>query len=274
MNVLPSYSSSVGNFDLMRRRPDAPNGVMEYLVVALIHRFRAEGRTGMTLGLAPVNIDGEGIPDRALRLLYDRGRTSSTIRACITSKRSGTPCGRRVPRVPQRHRAAAHRGSACASRRDPRSRVGPERGRWHSRAVPCHTVDRPGRVLDHGCDSARPVVPPRARATPRAVVPRPPAPAGLALADCRADPDSSRLPVGEHRAAVSVAAVRRVAVGEPSVDRHLLPVRLDLIARDVRMHGRVRSDGQPRCPSDLDRARQRVVGWGVGAGDGRSPLAH
>ncbi len=74
MNVLPAYSSSVGNFDLMRRRPDAPNGVMEYLVVALIHRFRAEGRTGMTLGLAPLaNIDGDGIPDRALRLLYDRG---------------------------------------------------------------------------------------------------------------------------------------------------------------------------------------------------------
>ena len=74
VNVLPAYSSSVGNFDLMRRRPDAPNGVMEYLVVALIHRFRAEGRRGMTLGLAPLaNIDGEGIADRALRLLYDRG---------------------------------------------------------------------------------------------------------------------------------------------------------------------------------------------------------
>jgi phosphatidylglycerol lysyltransferase len=74
VNVLPAYSSSVGNFDLMRRRPDAPNGAMEYLVVGLIHRFRAEGRAGMTLGLAPLaNIDGDGIADRALRLLYDRG---------------------------------------------------------------------------------------------------------------------------------------------------------------------------------------------------------
>ena len=73
-NVLPSYRSGVGNFDLMRRRPDAPNGAMEYLFVTLIHRFRDEGMRGMTLGFAPLaNITGDGLADRALRLLYEQG---------------------------------------------------------------------------------------------------------------------------------------------------------------------------------------------------------
>ena len=74
VNVLPTYHGTDGNFDLMRRRPDAPNGAMEALFVALIDRFRAEGLTGMNLGLAPLSgIEGSTLPDRALRLLYDRG---------------------------------------------------------------------------------------------------------------------------------------------------------------------------------------------------------
>ncbi len=74
VNVLPSYQGTDGNFDLMRRRPDAPNGAMDALFVALVDRFRAEGLTGMNLGLAPLSgLDGTGLADRALRLLYERG---------------------------------------------------------------------------------------------------------------------------------------------------------------------------------------------------------
>lgn len=73
-NLLPSYRSEEGSFDLMRRRPGSVNGVMDQLFVALIRHFRAEGRTGMNLGLAPFS--GEGDPTltgRALRQLYEHG---------------------------------------------------------------------------------------------------------------------------------------------------------------------------------------------------------
>ncbi len=73
-NVLPSYQSDEGTFDLMRYRPDAPNGVMDYLFVGLIGLFKNDGMTGMNLGLAPLaNISGETVADRTLRLLYERG---------------------------------------------------------------------------------------------------------------------------------------------------------------------------------------------------------
>jgi phosphatidylglycerol lysyltransferase len=73
-NVIPTYRSSVGTFDLMRRNPDEHNPVMDFLFLSLIERFRNQGFTGMNLGLAPLsNIVGDSLADRALRALYERG---------------------------------------------------------------------------------------------------------------------------------------------------------------------------------------------------------
>lgn len=77
-NLLPSYQSLDGSFDLMRRRPEAVNGVMDYLFVALIERFRAAGYAGMNLGLAPLSGAGTGggLADRVMRTLYQHGGTA------------------------------------------------------------------------------------------------------------------------------------------------------------------------------------------------------
>ena len=73
-NVIESYRSGIGNFDLMRRLPGSPNGVMELLFVALIERFRDAGYEGMSLGLAPLSgIEAESLADRSLQLVYDHG---------------------------------------------------------------------------------------------------------------------------------------------------------------------------------------------------------
>jgi phosphatidylglycerol lysyltransferase len=73
-NVLPSFVSNLGNFDLMRRDPCERLPVMDFLFVNMIRRFDAAGRQGMTLGLAPfANVTGDSLPDRALRILYERG---------------------------------------------------------------------------------------------------------------------------------------------------------------------------------------------------------
>lgn len=87
VNVLPSYHSDIGNFDLMRRRPDSVNGVMEFLFVGLIERFRGEGRTGMSLGLAPLaNIEGDTVVDRALRLIQAYGGAAFSFGGLSTFK--------------------------------------------------------------------------------------------------------------------------------------------------------------------------------------------
>ena len=75
VNLLPRYQSSVGNFDLMRRTSDSPNGTMEALFVAMIDRFTAEGCDRLTLGMAPLaGIEGDRLVDRLLRSLRKSGR--------------------------------------------------------------------------------------------------------------------------------------------------------------------------------------------------------
>ena len=73
-NLIPNYQSVNGTFDLMRRDPTVHLPVMDLLFVNMIANMRDRGLTGMNLGLAPfVNVDGDTIPDRALRLLYEYG---------------------------------------------------------------------------------------------------------------------------------------------------------------------------------------------------------
>ena len=92
VNVLPSFRSTQGNFDLMRRRPDAPPNVIDLLFLTLIERFREQDLDGMTLGLAPLsNIEGNGLPQRALRLLYDRGEQTFHFQGLRTFKQKWLP---------------------------------------------------------------------------------------------------------------------------------------------------------------------------------------
>jgi phosphatidylglycerol lysyltransferase len=55
VNIVPSYHSGEATIDLMRHRPDAPNGVMDFLFVKLLLRDRDEGYTRFNFGLAPMS---------------------------------------------------------------------------------------------------------------------------------------------------------------------------------------------------------------------------
>ncbi len=91
-NILPSYQSEEGNFDMMRRRSEAPNGVMELLFVGLIEHFRDQGLHGMNLGLAPLSgLDGDAPSDRALRLIHEHGRRSFNFEGLRAFKDKWSP---------------------------------------------------------------------------------------------------------------------------------------------------------------------------------------
>ncbi len=55
VNIVPSYHSGETTIDLMRHRPDAPNGVMDFLFVKLMLRDRADGYTRFNFGMAPMS---------------------------------------------------------------------------------------------------------------------------------------------------------------------------------------------------------------------------
>lgn len=92
VNIVPSYVSSDGNFDLMRRRPDSPNGVMDQLFVALTDRFRIDGFTGLSLGLAPLtNITGTSTAARVLRAVSERDSKAFNFRGLRVYKEKWKP---------------------------------------------------------------------------------------------------------------------------------------------------------------------------------------
>ena len=91
-NVLPRYQSPDGTFDLMRRRPDSPNGIMDLLILHFIELFRSEGCEGLNLGLAPLaNVEGGGPIAIALRLMYERGNAAFNFRGLRNYKDKWKP---------------------------------------------------------------------------------------------------------------------------------------------------------------------------------------
>ena len=81
-NIIPDGVKGEATIDLMRRRQDLANGVMDLLQVRLIEHFRDAGYQRYSLGMAPfVNVgDTPGSPviEKAIRLLYeDVGRMFS-----------------------------------------------------------------------------------------------------------------------------------------------------------------------------------------------------
>jgi lysylphosphatidylglycerol synthetase-like protein (DUF2156 family) len=92
VNMLPSYRSTAGNFDLMRRLPDAPNGSMDALFAAMIERCRAQGLLGLDLGLAPLaNVEENSIAGRTLRAVYERGGSAFNFEGLRAYKQKWDP---------------------------------------------------------------------------------------------------------------------------------------------------------------------------------------
>lgn len=76
VNLIPSYRAGEATFDLMRHRVDAPNAVMDFLLLRLIALLRAQGFTRLNLGMAPLggfqDHEAATSAERALHLFFER----------------------------------------------------------------------------------------------------------------------------------------------------------------------------------------------------------
>jgi len=132
VSLLPTYRSVNGNFDLMRRGAEAPNGAMETLFVAIIDRCRALGLVGLDLGMAPfANVDEGSIAGRALRAAYEGGGSVFNFEGLRSFKQKWDPvweprylCYQAEADLPTLAASIARAGEL----RDPRSMSGRLRG--------------------------------------------------------------------------------------------------------------------------------------------------
>src|SRR5262249_31476822 len=95
-NVIPDGVEGEATIDLMRRVEDAPNGVMDFLLVRLIEHLRDAGYTRFSLGMAPFAAVGTE-PDaaaleRGIRVLSEHLTRFFSYRGLREFKDKFGPC--------------------------------------------------------------------------------------------------------------------------------------------------------------------------------------
>jgi phosphatidylglycerol lysyltransferase len=71
-NMIPDYAQDEVTYDLIRKTTDAPNGVMDVLIINMIEYYKNQGKKYLNLGLAPFSgIDeATNLTERTLKFAY------------------------------------------------------------------------------------------------------------------------------------------------------------------------------------------------------------
>lgn len=93
MNVIPDYAAGEGTYDLIRKTSDAPNGIIDFIMVALFQHLKAQGFTKVNLGFAPMSglIDPHNFPERSMKFAYEKIRSFSHYKGLRASKEKFAP---------------------------------------------------------------------------------------------------------------------------------------------------------------------------------------
>jgi len=90
VNIVPSYHAGEATIDLMRRRSEAPNGIMDYLFVKLILRDKEMGFERFSLGMAPMDgfhhAEQASPEERAIHAFFQRLNFLFSFRGLLAYK--------------------------------------------------------------------------------------------------------------------------------------------------------------------------------------------
>jgi len=93
LNVIPSYVNGESTYDLIRKTDDAPNGVIDFIMVALFTYAKAEGFSSLNLGFAPLSglITPHNFPERSIKFAYEKIRSFSHYKGLRAAKEKFSP---------------------------------------------------------------------------------------------------------------------------------------------------------------------------------------
>ena len=79
LNIIPDYVKNEGTYDLLRKTADAPNGIMDYILVELFKYFKASGIQYVNLGFAPMSglDDPHTFTEKSMKFAYEKIRSFS-----------------------------------------------------------------------------------------------------------------------------------------------------------------------------------------------------
>jgi phosphatidylglycerol lysyltransferase len=93
LNIIPDYVKSEGTYDLLRKTSDAPNGIMDYILIELFKYFKNSGIQYVNLGFAPMSglNDPHNFSEKSMKFAYEKIRSFSHFRGLREYKEKFNP---------------------------------------------------------------------------------------------------------------------------------------------------------------------------------------
>jgi phosphatidylglycerol lysyltransferase len=93
LNIIPDYVKNEGTYDMLRKTADAPNGIMDYILIELFNYFRAKGIQYVNLGFAPMSglEDPHNFTEKSLKFAYEKIRSFSHFKGLREYKEKFKP---------------------------------------------------------------------------------------------------------------------------------------------------------------------------------------
>jgi phosphatidylglycerol lysyltransferase len=79
LNIVPDYAKGEATYDLMRKTKDAPNGVMDFIMIELFNYLKSQNFSYVNLGFAPISglDDPHTFPERSMKFAYEKIKSFS-----------------------------------------------------------------------------------------------------------------------------------------------------------------------------------------------------
>ncbi|MHA4895241.1 phosphatidylglycerol lysyltransferase domain-containing protein [Pedobacter sp. PWIIR3] len=93
LNVIPDFVKGEGTYDLIRKTADAPNGSIDFIMVALFNYLKARGYLAVNLGFAPLSglASPENFPERSMKFAYEKISSFSHYKGLRAAKEKFSP---------------------------------------------------------------------------------------------------------------------------------------------------------------------------------------
>jgi phosphatidylglycerol lysyltransferase len=82
INIIPDYAKGEATYDLIRKTKDAPNGIMDFILVELFKYLKDQGFTHVNMGFAPMSgiETPRDFPERSMKFAYEKIKSFSNYK--------------------------------------------------------------------------------------------------------------------------------------------------------------------------------------------------
>ena len=93
INIIPDSVKGEATYDLIRKTKDAPNGIMDYILIALFNYLKSQNYKAVNLGLAPMSgiEHPKTFQDKSMKFAYEKIKTFSHHKGLRNFKEKFSP---------------------------------------------------------------------------------------------------------------------------------------------------------------------------------------